>query len=219
MKEAHIDLGAGLAVDEVGVLTEPASSEAKSWLLMIARAVSIVFGPPIVAAGELLLFTRIDPTLLAGPMVVALPVSMILIACLFVVGLRLRGRIASLNLTARHDRPLPSFFATLCSAAVTWGFTSSGVTHMLTVLAAAVTVQFLALTVISLLWKVSYHSAMVGTLLVTAAVAGRSDILAPLGMLAATVVWARVYLGRHSWRQAAAGFATAGVLLVVPRWL
>ncbi|MEK7214308.1 MAG: hypothetical protein AAB289_01760, partial [Chloroflexota bacterium] len=123
MKEAHIDLGAGLVAEEIGVLAAPASAEAKSWLLMIARAVSIVFGPPIVAAGELLLATRIDPGLLDGPWVVALPASMILVACLFVIGLRLRGRIASLDLTARRDSPLPSFFATLCSAAVTWGFT------------------------------------------------------------------------------------------------
>ena len=220
MKEAHIDLGGGLAaVEDLGALARPATSEAKSWLLMIARAVSIVFGPPMVAAGELLLFTRIDPGLLRAPLALILPVSMIVVACLFVVGLRLRGKMGSLDLTARRDRPLPSFFAAVCSAVITWGFTVSGVTHLLTVLALAVTVQFFTLTAISFLWKISYHSAMVGTLFLTATLVGRSDILAPLGLLAAMVVWARVYLGRHSWRQAAAGFATAGVLLIVPRWL
>ena len=219
--EAHvIELGAGLAAgEEVGILDDPAASEARSWLLMIARAVSIVFGPPIIAAGELLLATRIDPGLFHGPLAIAFPASMILVACLFVVGLRLGGHIGSLDLTARSDRPLPSFFAMGCSALVTWGFIASGVTHLLAVVAAAVTIQFLALAVVSLLWKISYHSAMVGTLFLTAALAGRSDIMAPLAVLSATVVWARVYLGRHSWRQAVAGFATAGVLLMVPRWL
>ncbi len=123
---------------------------------------------------------------------------------LFVYRLWRRGHVGDMHLARREQRAGP-FLAALASGAV-----GVGLLHLvrapgeLVALGAVYVVVGLALTVISLRWKISVHVAVYAACIVALALIGYPDALyALLGVPA--VLWARVYRGRHTPAQGIAG--------------
>lgn len=127
-----------------------------------------------------------------------------------------QGKAQDLDLRDRLQRPLPLLVALVCSAAaaaLVWGV--EGPRNLFVTLLAGL-VPGVALTLITLWWKISFH---------TAATAGATIVLwwllgpwALAGLvLVALVGWSRVVLGRHTPAQVAAGalVGLCGSLIVV----
>lgn len=137
----------------------------------------------------------------------------------YVIALRLRGRVTDIQLPERAQRLRPYLFAIVCMAC------SAALMHLgraprpLQSVALAGSAQFALMLLITLRWKISAHSASVGSLFAIAhGLLGTFAL--PLGMLIPLVGWSRVYLRRHDVLQVVAG-GLLGVIvtLMVFAWL
>jgi len=171
---------------------------------MIARTVSDVFSPPVLAAPGLALACWASGV--AGVHWFALVYfSMaVLPAACYVVWLVKSGRVADFHLPHRQDRrgvflvSLASGLAAL-GTLVYMGAPSSFLAPILALL-----FQTLVLFLITLTWQISIHTATVSGLVTFAVlVLGGSAIV--LFLLIPLVAWGRIYLGRHTPAQTIAG--------------
>jgi hypothetical protein len=144
---------------------------------------------------------------------------------LFVFRLWRQGRISDLHVAIREQRGRP-FIATLVSGAVGVGLLYAvRAPRQLVALGCVYLAIGLALTLVSLRWKISVHVAVLATCLVALALIGFPSALYALLSLP-LVLWARVYRQKHTLAQ---GLAPAllgliltplvywGALAVIPR--
>lgn len=177
-----------------------------------ARWLSIVFSPPVAAVGGLLLTARS----LATPNAWGWALAAVLITLCppmgYVAWLVRRGAVTDYDLRVRAQRGRPYLLTALCGASGWLVLTLGGAPPLLRGLVGALAVQVAVLMLITLVWKISLHTAAVaGLLAVCLAVFGPAA--APLAVLVPAVAWARVQLRRHTLGQTAAG-ALVGFLVI-----
>ncbi len=204
----------GVPTDDQSLLGSTDEIAAPARRNILARAVSVAFGPPCLIMGELLLVVPADPVTDGHPLIVPFLAALIALSCLFVLSLRRSGLVSTLDLRARSERLAPSLFAS-ASAFTAWLLLArAGVGQVVANLALAVAVQFVVLTVVTLRWKISYHAAFAATVFATAIALGLSAYVPALGIMVLLVAWSRVRLGQHSPSQVAAGLASGAVIML-----
>lgn len=136
----------------------------------------------------------------------------------YVIYLVKTGYLADIHMPDRDKRikPISIIFLWL-SVTVVFLYILDAPNLIILMLEAAV-VQIVLLWLITLLWKVSFHSATIASA-ATLAVLFRSDTALIVTVLVPVVAWARVYLNRHTVMQvivgALAGIVVAGVAFAV----
>lgn len=134
--------------------------------------------------------------------------------------MRLFGNIPSLSMTRREDRQLPFLFVSVFYLIITYFFYDKFPQLLLVNLGlASITLSLLALSLISLFWKISAHGIAIGG--ATGFLTGltlfyqSSGLIFPLAILmglSGAVLWARLYLNHHSPAEAWAGWFTGFVI-------
>jgi membrane-associated phospholipid phosphatase len=122
----------------------------------------------------------------------------------YVLWLLKSGRVSDFHLPDRRDRTGPflvSIGGALCAAGLLLYFGAPAVFLAPVVTALA---QTFVLFLITLAWQISIHTATT-TALVTFAVLGLGSGASYLAFLVPLVMWARIYLGRHTLAQTLAG--------------
>lgn len=194
-------------MDETLTLSRPLSV----YLAVVARAISDLFSPAALAAPCLLLGVWASDVpgtyrfaLLYFAIAVPLPVA-------YVVWLVKTGRASDFHLPERRDRTMPfllSLATAVCALGLLFYFGAPSVFLAPIVTALAET---LVLFLITLTWQISIHTATTAGL-VTFAVVAIGGGAAALLLLVPLVMWARLYLGRHTMGQAVGGVCL-GVLI------
>jgi membrane-associated phospholipid phosphatase len=163
----------------------------------LARIISDVFSPPVLAVPGLLLGAYFS----SAPGVYSYALAYFLVGVLapvmYVVWLMRIGAITDFHIPDRRDRRGP-FLASLGSGLVAIGLLgylgapATFIAPVITLLA-----ETLVLFLITLFWQVSIHTATTAGL-VTFAIYVLGGEAVFLGLLVPLVAWARVYLERHT---------------------
>jgi membrane-associated phospholipid phosphatase len=129
----------------------------------------------------------------------------------YVLWLVKTGRVSDFHLPDRRDRKVPFLLAigsALCAAALLFYFGAPAIFMAPVVTALAET---MILFLITLIWQISIHTATTAGLVTFAVLAIGGGATAFL-LLVPLVMWARIYLGRHTLAQTVTG-ACLGCLI------
>ena len=178
----------------------------------LARMISDVFSPPVLAVPALLIGVWASE---AGTyrFAVLFFLLAVLAPVLYVVWLLKSGRIADFHLPDRRDRLGPFLVFLACGLAALSLLVYLGAPASFVAPIIALLFQTLVLFLITLAWQVSIHTASTAGL-VTFAVLAIGVGAAVLFLLVPLVGWARIYLRRHTVAQTTAG-ALVGFLSFV----
>jgi hypothetical protein len=184
------------------------------WIDWLARLVSIVGSPPVVALLGIALIaglTHDASTWLwaVGYLLLVLPAPL-----LYVSWKVRRGEISDIDMFVREQRIKP-YLITLASSALALAAIYLGqAPRLLFILAAAIGLLILALFVVTLWWKISVHCAAAALLVaLTIGLVGPGAGLAVLGI--PLVVWSRLHLHRHTFMQTLLGSGLGVFISVV----
>lgn len=175
-------------------------------LASLARAISDVLSPPVVAVPGLMLAAWMSESSHAIGFALCYLLVAVVTPMLYVVWLLKSGRIDDIHLPNRSDRTGP-FVVNLLGGGVAvallvqLGAPSDFLAPILALLA-----QTLVLFAITILWQVSIHTATVGGVAMLAVMAF-GEAYAISFLLLPLVAWARIYLGRHTLAQTIVGAA------------
>jgi membrane-associated phospholipid phosphatase len=173
-------------------------------LTQIAGLISDILCPPALAIPALLIgvwFSGVTETysyaLLYFAAAVPLPVG-------YFLWLLKTGRITDFHLPNRRDRRGPFAVASIASLGgiILLGYLGAPVPFL--ALLIAVMAEMLVLFLITLAWQISIHTATAAGLATFAAFTVGSAAIA-LALLVPAVMWARIYLRRHTLAQTVAG--------------
>jgi hypothetical protein len=184
----------------------------------IARALGIVCGPPLIPVALAFLVTWYGQQTHRLVDLTTFVVSLALLPALMVYAAYRAGYISDLGMPIREQRVLVATLSVFSAVFGAGALIALGAEWTLIALASGTCLQLLLLDLLTLRDKVSYHSAGAGALAVGGFyVAGLTLGVALVGVALATG-WSRWYLGKHTFRQVATGFAsslTIGVWLLV----
>ena len=184
----------------------------------IAVTISVLFNPFLLPLASILLIVRTSvPTMQQGLlwMVIVILFASVL-PMLFILLLFRLGQLSDFRLTVREQRAKPLIFA-LVSALV-----GIGILYFLDVpreivwLCIACVINGVVLTLITQVWKISFHSGVAAGCM-TGLAALISSQFVYLFLLLPFIAWARVYRKRHTYLQTivAAPIAVASTALVL----
>ena len=170
----------------------------------LARAVSDVFSPPVVAVPALAVGAWASHSrgtywyaLLYFSIGVVLPV-------LYVIWAIRAGRITDFHMSNRRERVAPFAVSLVCGLSAWILLVVMGAPRDFVAPVLALLLQTLLLFLITLVWQVSVHTAVTASLVTfTCLVVGPPAMLL-IGLIP-LVAWARLYLGRHTVAQTVAG--------------
>jgi hypothetical protein len=129
---------------------------------------------------------------------------------LLTIALVRAGRASALDLKDRAERILPSSVTAGGCAVAAWALIASDAPHSVSNLALAIAIQMAVLALLTMRWKVSYHTASASALMLVGRSATGSGVLTlVLLLLAISIGWARIYRRRHTLAQVAVGALTA----------
>ena len=182
-----------------------------------ARVFSIVGLPPVLA---------LPTALLAGMRSGVSPGTVLSIGGFLITGCVLptlltiflvrRGRASTFDLRERSERLLPASVTAFGSATAACALAELGGPRGVTHLAAGISIQMILLALLTLQWKVSYHTASATALMVVGRSVSPDGMLAPcLLLLAVCIAWARVYQRRHTPVQVIVGALTAAPIVLL----
>jgi len=163
----------------------------------LARVISDLFSPPVLAVPGLLLGAQFS----AVPGVYSYALAYFLVGVLapvmYVVWLMRIGAITDFHIPDRRDRRGPFLASLGCGvlAVGLLGYLGAPATFIAPVV--ALLAETLVLFLITLFWQVSIHTATTAGL-VTFAIYVIGGEAIPLALLVPIVAWARVYLERHT---------------------
>jgi len=186
----------------------------------IARILSDLLSPPIIAFGAVVVFAFYSPI---GTGLI-LPWHSFLIGVIFVVigpivplsVMVAQGKI-TFDVKNRRDRPmlyLAAILAYLGGAALAWFYQN----YTMTVIAIAYAAVTSAITIISLFWKVSAHAAGVAGP-ITGLLWVFGLLFLPFMLLAVIVAWARWKLKLHTPLQLLSGISIAIIVTACVYWI
>lgn len=183
---------------------------------VLARIVSNVAAPPVLAVAGAVVLTLSSTTTGAWRWALLLAVTTVLLPSMYVVWMVWRGQISDLHVQNREERLKPYLVA---AAAATLGWAICFLWPApadFRMLAAATCLQAILFLLITLRWKISLHSAAAGSLTVLGVAAFSLSGLY-LALTVPLIAWARVRLERHTLMQTIAG-AALGALVVAFAW-
>jgi hypothetical protein len=186
----------------------------------VARTVSNVFSPPVVAVPVLV--TAVWVSNVPGTWRFAL--LYVLVAMLVPLAHLLwsvyTGRVSDFHLENRRERTEPFLVSLACSTVVLLLLVPLGAPPIFIVFVRAVLLQALILFAITMVWQVSVHTAATAAMATTLVLAVGPDMGATL-LLIPVVGWARLRLRRHTLAQVATGalIGTATVIWIFHGWL
>ena len=187
------------------------------WDDRLARRVSDILSPPVVAVTGLLLVARAVATPAAWGWVSFYLALVVLTPTLYVIWLLRRGEVTDFHLRVREQRIKP-LLVILAAMIVAWlALLVGAAPRLLLALAGAGTVQALIIFLVTLRWKISGHAAAIAGLAVLSWLLA-SPVAAPAALSVPLVIWARLQLRRHTFLQTLAG-ATVGALISVAVYL
>ncbi len=186
----------------------------------LARILSAILSPPIIALGTVIVFSFFSP-IGTGLLI---PWQSFLLGLVFIVIgpilplsiLVARGKL-TVDVKNRHDRPLLYFAAILVyitGALIALFFMN----HTMMVIAIAYVAVTTAIAIVSLWWKVSTHTAGVAGP-ITGLIWVYGIIVTPIMVLAFVVAWARWRQNLHSIKQLAGGILIAIVVTATVYWI
>ena len=215
--------------------TAQADGQQRDPLTPLAWGISFLMHPlpmPTIMFGLVLLFT--PELMLSGNSEIRWQLMALIFLATFalpglsVLTLRMFGNISSLTMSRREDRRIPFLFVSAIYMVVTYFFYKSFPQIPFVVLGLlSITASLLALTTISLYWKISAHGIGAGgaTGFLTALMLHNRnpELIFPLAILmclSGAVLWARLYLNHHSPAEAWAGWLTgfsicAGMVVIL----
>ena len=184
----------------------------------LAVTISVLFNPFLLPIASILLIVRTSvPTMQQGLlwMVIVILFASVL-PMLFILLLFRRGQLSDFRLTVREQRAKPLIFS-LVSALV-----GIGILYFLDVpreivwLCIACVINGLVLTLVTQVWKISFHSGVAAGCM-TGLVALISSQFVCLFILLPFIAWARVHRKRHTYLQTiiAAPIAVASTAVVL----
>jgi membrane-associated phospholipid phosphatase len=184
------------------------------WDECLARRVSQLSNPPLLALGGMLLAVHAvaAPTAwLWAAVYMALTVVTPLSYLLWLVK---KGEVTDLDVQLREQRGRP-LVAALAGAAAAWLILWFGTAPDLMVLLAGASWLLMALLLgITLRWKISIHCAAAAGIAVLAwEIAGGTIV--PLALGVSLVAWSRIRLRRHTLGQAVAGLLLGGAVFLI----
>jgi membrane-associated phospholipid phosphatase len=190
----------------------------QEYIDQLARGISHLLCPPIVAWGGVLMAAAIQPSLKGWICAMAYMLIAILGPVLFLFSLLHRGRISDLDVTRRDERPM-LFVVALSGGMMAWLCLYLVGAPPLLIRFAGAHMSVMALVfVITLYWKISVHSAgIAGVATLAALLLGGLQVFALTSVI--LVGWSRIRLGRHTFGQVVAGGVLGSIiflLLVLP---
>ena len=180
----------------------------------LARGISHLLCPPVVAWAGVLLVAAIQPSMKGWVCAIAYTLIAILGPLIFLFGLLHRGRISDLDVTQRGERPIP-FMVALCGCIIAWLCLYAVGAPTLLIRFAGAHMSIMALIfVITLFWKISVHSAgIAGVATLAASLLGGLQVLALTSVI--LVGWSRIRLGRHTFGQVVAGGILGSLIFIL----
>lgn len=184
----------------------------------IAVTISVLFSPFLLPIASILLIVRASvATIQQGLLWMVIVVLFAgVLPMLYILILFRLGRLSDVRLTVREQRANPLIFS-LVSALV-----GSGILHLLNVpqeivwLCIACVINGLVLTLITQVWKISFHSGVAAGCMTGLATLISSQFIY-LFILLPFIAWARVHRKRHTFLQTiiAAPIAIANTVVVL----
>ena len=175
-----------------------------SWDRQLARWISDLFSPPLLAiAGLLLAAFEIQSTstwLWTGYymlLAIFLPV-------LYIIWKVRRGEITDFHMRLREQRIKPMAFSLACALTACLSLWAGEAPLVLRILAAMGVFQIAFLLIVTLRWKISGHGAAIASLAVLL-LGIFGNLAAPALLAIPLVAWARLRLNRHDLPQTIAG--------------
>jgi membrane-associated phospholipid phosphatase len=184
-----------------------------AWDMRLAKWISRVFSPPLVAAAGLAIAVQKMDSWQAGAWAVIYTLLAIGLPLAYIVWKIRRGEISDFHMRIRQQRIRPMLLMLVCSLGGYLLLQAAAVPPVLTILAAAGVLQSAFFLLVTLRWKISGHSTAIASLAVFLwALYGVSAV--PAFLLIPLVAWARVRLSRHDLLQTVGG-ALAGVVFML----
>lgn len=192
-------------------------------LKLSSQILSVIFFPGFLPVyGLLIIFNA--PTLFAyelaarygslkGIILLLAFVNMTVVPVALMPLLKYRNIISSYNMNTRSDRIVPMAIGSLMYLVTTIIFYSFQIPGIIKSFILATTILSILILVITLRWKISIHSAGLGSLLATVMAlsvrmyANLAAIWIPLILISGLVMASRLYLNSHNPSQIYAGFA------------
>jgi len=189
----------------------------------IARWVSNVLSPPVIASLLAIGFARFiapDPDQLLCWLAFSLP-TILLPPLGYVVWLVRRGELADIHMPLRGSRIKPLGVITAWLFVCTILLYLWGAPPALSLFLATALLQLGILSLVTLFWQISFHSATISAAAATAVAVGGTTLWPiTISLLVPLVGWSRVRLRRHTLKQVTAGCVVGAlVALLMVTWL
>lgn len=184
----------------------------------LSRILSLVMGPLLlpVYAILILLYGRTIMAYVPGRtkmfFILVVTLNTLIVPALFIGFLKTTGHISKLNLKDRSDRILPLLVTALCYALCAYMVSSYMIGFLVRKIMISGAVCILFAAVVSFFWKISLHMVALGgtlailILLTVANIGFFQPWIIALVVISGLTASARLYLGRHTPLQVAAGF-------------
>jgi len=188
------------------------------WEESLARWISRLFSPPLLAILGIILSVQVAETSMAWAWVGFYVLLAVSLPCAYVLWLVRQGKVTDFDLQVREQRRYP-FLVTLVSTFIAWQVLYWGQAPFALVLLTGVAwLQIALLLVITLRWKISAHCASAASFAVWTWILF-GVIAAPLMLLVPLVAWARLRLQRHDLPQTVAGTLLGSTVLAAAFYL
>lgn len=175
-----------------------------------ARLVSRLSAPPLIIMLAAAIATKCDNSMTCWKGFWTYGVLSVVGPLIVLLFLRAKGLVGDFDLTRRSERAIPMLSATIASGAAWMALRNEFGGSMLEQFAGVQTICLLAITLISLFWKISVHAAAIGSLAAVVSTQSSAATLLVFGVLS-LVGWARVCLGKHTFGQICAGGSLSGI--------
>jgi len=184
----------------------------------MARWISNVLSPPVVATFFAIAFVSYivpDPRMSWRWILFTLPAIM-LPPLAYVIWLVRRGELGDIHMPVRETRLKPLSVMMVWLLFCTLMLKKWDAPRSLDLLLLAVLLQISVLSLITLFWQISFHSAAISAAAATAvAIGGTTAWPITITLLVPLVGWSRVRLRRHTLRQVTAGCLVGAVLALL----
>lgn len=184
------------------------------WGTWTAERVSDVFSPPVLSGGLAVLLTRLaTPTwgdALSWSSLYVVVADLLPLA--YLVRLLRRGAVSDLHVGVRMERVRPLIAMLACMGLALFAAMLFSAPHTLRVFLGLSLAQGVVLTIVTLVWQISFHAAAATSLVAASGVIYGVTVALVLAPILLVVAWARLHLKRHTLPQIVAGTAVAATL-------
>ncbi len=184
------------------------------WSVRIARFVSRISSPPIIAVVAIMLSALAIDSRSPWFWIVAYVTLSVVPPTLYIFWLVRKGEITDFHLIEREQRTKPLIVVLVNTMLVCGIMYLAGVPKLMLIMTGIVFVQVFLILLITLRWKISGHcTAAAGLSLLAIILFGAQAI--PLFIIVPVIAWSRIHINRHSFAQTIAG-CLLGAITVVP---